>query len=437
MSILTSAANKVRAVTSKAVNTASNNGTTDSASSGGGTITISGKPSAGKCCAKANGGTQPPYQTVTRSYRNYCPNCKKSNVLKSNPKGVAEGEITCGACDSDFCICCGYDKNGTCRSRLTPADGAVPTSNDNTAKNVLVNDPVKNKLLSEVRMSEELRETLEITFRIPRILKGLRTNSWFFIDVADGFYEENYGTLMSVIADKKFGRYAGFQEGRFFVEKIVEKGGVDGVSMEITVNPLATNYGQYIKMQMEAEKALIEALNEKSGGGGGSAGSPVNVSGNDCNPSDGLESHHWAGHKCNPPKCTSVSKTIHGNSNRQYAKDTAAHNSNSKELVEYVRSQCQYQYYGDNPHGEERCPERMWTGKRPIRGNCADYARMLKCILDVNGYQSIICHIPGHFYNAIWENGGWTVCDLCHSPAYGYANHGSIKPKGTWDNPIG
>ena len=137
-------------------------------------------------------------------------------------------------------------------------------STDNTAQNVLVNDPEKNKLLAEVRMMEELRETLEITFRIPRILKGLHTNSWFFIDVTDGFYEQNYGLVMKVIAEKKYGRYAGFQEGRFFVEKIVEKGGVDGVSMEITVNPLASNYSQYVKMQLEAEKALVDALNDSN-----------------------------------------------------------------------------------------------------------------------------------------------------------------------------
>ena len=175
---------------------------------------------------------------------------------------------------------------------------------------------------------------------------------------------------------------------------------------------------------------------DASGSGGGQT---VTVSGNDCTPSDGYESDHWADHRCSPPRCTAKSKEIHGNSSRSYARDTASHNGSAKELVEYVQSRCQYQYYGDNPHGSSKCPENMWNSSGKIRGNCADFARMLKCILDVNGYKSIICHIPKHFYNAIWINGDWVVCDLCRvlygDSAYGHANHGDIKPTGTWDNP--
>ena len=296
-----------------------------------------------------------------------------------------------------------------------------------------------NKKLSEVTMAEQLRQTFNLTLKIPRILKGLHTNQFFFIQLSDQFYETNYPTIISAIADKKFGRFAGFKKGRFFVEKVVEKGGMDGWETEITLNPIPPSLAIYSQKQKEAQKALMRAVKWENFGSG-SGGSSVNASGNDCNPEDATESNTWAGHRCKPPKCTTVSKTIHGNSSRQYAKDTAQHNSSSKELVEYVKSQCQYQLYADNPYGEERCPEAMWTGGRPIRGNCADYARMLKCILDVNGYQAIICHIPGHFYNAIWENGKWTVCDLCNGNPYGHANHeneaGSVIPEGTWDNPV-
>lgn len=312
---------------------------------------------------------------------------------------------------------------------------------DGTSENVGGNDPELNKRMAEVTMAEQIRETYNLKITIPKILKGLHTNQFFFMDITDNFYETNYQTIIETIANKKFARYAGFEKGRFFVEKVTEKGGIDGWQMEITLNPIPPSLAIWAKMQQEATKALHEAiLYENKGSGGGSTGSAVNVSGQDCNPSDGTESHNWAGHRSNPPKCTEVSKTIHGNSSRQYATDTAQHNSSSQALVEYVQSQCQYELYADNPHGESRCPEAMWTGGRPIRGNCADYARMLKCILDVNGYQSIICHIPGHFYNAIWENNGWTVCDLCRvlygDSAYGHANHGNIKPTGTWDSPV-
>ena len=182
-------------------------------------------------------------------------------------------------------------------------------------------------------------------------------------------------------------------------------------------------------------------VNARGGTGGGQT---VNVSGNDCDASDKYQSHNWGGkHKCNPPLCTEEGKKIRGNSSRNYAKDTASHNSSLKELVEFVEAKCQYQLYANNPHGSSKCPENMWNSGKSgkITGNCADFARMMKCICDVNGYKCIICHIPGHFYNAVWENGGWTLVDLCAKtcwgiPSYGHANHGDIKPRGTWDSPV-
>ena len=194
---------------------------------------------------------------------------------------------------------------------------------------------------------------------------------------------------------------------------------------------------------MPDEEFEVNAVNSVGDGSGGSgSGRTVQMSNNDCNPNNRTESDTWADHRCNPPRCTAKSKVAHGNSSRSYATDTASHNSSAKELVEFVEAKCQYQYYGDNPKGSARCPEAMWNAGKSgkIVGNCADFARMMKCIFDVNGYKAIICHIPGHFYNAVWENGGWTVVDICARtcwglPSYGHANHGNVKPTGTWDNP--
>ena len=179
--------------------------------------------------------------------------------------------------------------------------------------------------------------------------------------------------------------------------------------------------------------------NTSSGGGG----KTVQMSNTDCNPNDLYETHHWGGsHKCSPPKCTATSKIARGNSSRQYAKDTASHNSTLKELVDYVDKNTSYEYvnghaYADNKFGQSRCPEQMWTGSR--KGNCANLARLMKVICDVNGYKCICCHIPGHFYNAVWLNNDWVIIDLCAKlhglSAYGHANHGNQKPVGTWDNP--
>ena len=42
------------------------------------------------------------YRNYDSCFLNYCPVCKNYGTLKFNPKHVAEGEWTCGHCDSDF-----------------------------------------------------------------------------------------------------------------------------------------------------------------------------------------------------------------------------------------------------------------------------------------------------------------------------------------------
>ena len=153
----------------------------------------------------------------------------------------------------------------------TSGDGTT-TSTDNTAENVKKNDPEKNKTLAEIRMSEELRNTFSMELKMPRILEDIHTNQFFWLEVTDDFYDKNYPTLMEIVANKKFGRYAGFEKHRFFIDKVVQRGGVDGFSMELTLNPIAPSHGTYIKMQQDAEKALIQALNDDSKYGGGIGG---------------------------------------------------------------------------------------------------------------------------------------------------------------------
>lgn len=250
-------------------------------------FTATGKPSAGKCCARANGGVIPPYKTVTRTYKNYCPNCKKSNVLKMNPKGVAEGEITCGACDSDFCICCGYDKNGTCRSRLTPVGGTVSTgtstsgntggnisdsssdtsSTDSTStegSTVVVEDFYKNKLAARIAFSESMRKWFTFTIKLPGEYKKLHTNSFCMLMMSEKFVLENMPTIGKKL-NGKFTRYVGYEKNRYYIEKVVTTCNSTGFYTELTLNPFASDYSTYAKTQIQAEGALASAL-----GGGGS-----------------------------------------------------------------------------------------------------------------------------------------------------------------------
>ena len=62
-----------------------------------------------------------PYKLTQHTWKNYCPLCKASGKLTFNPKHTPEGEITCSACDADYCGTSGKDKATKCRAKLTPA----------------------------------------------------------------------------------------------------------------------------------------------------------------------------------------------------------------------------------------------------------------------------------------------------------------------------
>lgn len=71
------------------------------------TITMTGKPSCSRCARNHCS-----YTWRTKTYVNYCPNCKHWNCLGNKHKrgSVHEKEISCFRCDSDFCVNCGKEK---------------------------------------------------------------------------------------------------------------------------------------------------------------------------------------------------------------------------------------------------------------------------------------------------------------------------------------
>jgi hypothetical protein len=97
------------------------------------TITVNHKPSCGYCKKEPdyNG-----YKEYTKTWKNKCtsPTCNKVGTLTDNPKGVPEGELTCSACDADYCGFCGNDKaGGGSRFKLIAADAENKDSEDNGA----------------------------------------------------------------------------------------------------------------------------------------------------------------------------------------------------------------------------------------------------------------------------------------------------------------
>lgn len=102
-------------------------------------ITIIAKPST------ANSGYE--YKWYNTTFVNYCPVCGIYGCLQDNPKGVAEGELTCCLCDADFDGVTGTDKGNTTyvltkvgNSVLVNSTTNSTTNNTNSSTTVTVKD---------------------------------------------------------------------------------------------------------------------------------------------------------------------------------------------------------------------------------------------------------------------------------------------------------
>lgn len=144
------------------------------------------------------------------------------------------------------------------------------TGTDTQTQSTTQNDPAKNKRLAYLTMSEQLRSLFSFEMTLPGIYKGMHTNQFLWMDVADDFYDDFYSDIMENIGETKFNRYTGFKAGRFYIEKKEWKYDLkDGVKTTLTLNPIPSMYSEYMKDQLEAERALDQAVIDATGGGGG------------------------------------------------------------------------------------------------------------------------------------------------------------------------
>jgi len=93
---------------------------TDDPSSVTETITVKAKPSGYKSSTYYPKG-------CTKTWKNWCPQCKRVGCLTDDPKGTGDHEITCdkskGGCDADYDGCTGGDKMSPPRAYLMDTNG--------------------------------------------------------------------------------------------------------------------------------------------------------------------------------------------------------------------------------------------------------------------------------------------------------------------------
>lgn len=275
----------------------------------------------------------------------------------------------------------------------TTGDTGVSSDTGTTAQNTTQNDPAKNKKLSEIKMSEPLREMLNFELRLPGVYPGIKTNQFIWIPVADDFYDDMYSEILTEIGPSKYNRYSDFEEGRFYISRKTWTYDINnGVKTDLTVNPIPSIYSEYMKQQLEAERALDQAIIDATGGGGTGGGSLVQTTGTDTEETATIATHNY--------NDTSAASHIIGNSSANYAQDTA-----SMTLQQFANIPHKYSFYYNN----EVNPQPMWDlyKKRGyICGNCADLSRLFKCLCDVHGVKCFIYHGPSHYWNRVDVGGG-------------------------------
>lgn len=413
---------------------------------GGDTITVTGKSSCGHCSGKTSYSV-----TVTRTYKNKCPFCGKSN-LQDTPKDpsrkrIPEGEITCGGgaingkhdgCDADFCVNCGHEKMTRDAAQLTPvgasfdggdtggssssstkttttrsgtsASSGTTTTTATTGtsgSSIAVEDLKKNKQIARITMSQSIRKLVTFTIKLPGEFNNLHTNSFCMLMTSQKFLMENLPEIGRKL-DGKFTRYSGFERNRYYIEEVtVNYTPNQGVYTELKLNPFASDYSNFAKQQIQAESALASAL-----GGGGLA----NANGQDC-PDNSMRTNRISvpyGGSATSQTPSAKALAVVGNSSANYAEVASKYNT-PQEILADLHSRYHWVDYDDNRAGD--CPRELYASGS-INCNCAGAAWLVKCVFDCKGWQNYILHgspcSRGHYWNCVQYNGQWIMGDLCY-----------------------
>lgn len=162
---------------------------------------------------------------------------------------------------------------------------------------------------------------------------------------------------------------------------------------------------------------VVKASTSSSSGGGGL----TEVHGNDCTLTNPISARSYDIDTC-------YGNTKIGDSSANYAQDTK--NMSAKEAILDLQRRFHYgpNLYSNDVYENNRfCPKQMWRSPSQGKffGNCADAARLVKCVGEVHGLKVGIRHCPSHYYNLIEVNGKVYRFDLCFSSGYTGRNYGN------------
>lgn len=151
------------------------------------------------------------YKIHEKTWKNYCPLCKRSGTLTFNPKKAPEAELTCGnghpphyggGCDADFCCVSGQDTHaGKSWGKLTPATAStnkkvkVADSKTQKQKCNLSKAEAKKKAKSLINTGKEYKGKLEVPASLDITVDDLLSLNFKGFDDGKRFKDINNKTL--------------------------------------------------------------------------------------------------------------------------------------------------------------------------------------------------------------------------------------------------
>ena len=419
-------------------------------------ITVNMMPSCG-CHGKVA------YKKYTKSYKNYCPMCKRTGTLTNNPKRVYEGEITCGntgpackdyggagkkikGCDADYCGYCGTEKNGTCRSKLTPATATATntstsagTSTDTTTTTSTTASTSTVDYTSEAYLDREKQEALnkmqesyanmfEYKMKVPLnspIFKDLHVGKGITAELPKGWSLENIEKWDNLFySQSTFWNVYVLED--YTIRGLKITGDKNGTWADITLSPFRSSRSSYTSWLRKAEQAYASATTAQSttttsgsssgGGSSTSTGLGQPLLGNDCTSTNSMRGmsgggYGNSGHGKNFDAAAQKGYAVQGANYYNWARQY----KDIKSLCRALAKRFSYVYYTNN----RTCPQKVHNNGGTIACNCYDACRYVKVCCDACGFPCTIItgYIwgYGHGWNAVKYNGTWYSFDLCFS----------------------
>jgi len=313
----------------------------------------------------------------------------------------------------------GNSKETVAKGEIITVDGSVTVDSD-SASNIELEKQEAVKV-----MTESVRDLLSFTMKIPGgnpVFKELHTNSFLWTELPERFFLLNFGLTAEAMGGV-YTRYSGYELNRWYVEAITTTHDNTGLWFDITLNPFASSYSTYTNILKSAQESYIQATTTPNDTGSSTATERTDGL-NDCSLSTLLPTN--AGGAAHISALQNKAETPLGMGkigkvDSSYGR--AVQGMTPKQAFKHLQKTFYYTYYWDNRY---KCASDAYNNLNKL--NCAEIARLVKCVMDVVGQDCVIYHVPNHLLNGVKINGRWETIDLCYQCSHPeYNTAGWIK----------